>query len=139
MEALRTLSNDIENVPDMKNIVDTLTQIFEFMATDKMIELKKTNNMRYEQLIHDTFPDFCDKYYALTSAILDGDLSSLDNLVTMIRTICLVKSGQITMDTAYAHIREDLASKYIYPKFGSKQKFEEAIIERSKKHKTPKK
>jgi hypothetical protein len=135
MEALKTLSTDVENVPDMKNIVDTLTQIFEYMATDEMIKLKETNIMHYEQRIHDKFPDFCERYYALTSALLDGNLSSLDNLVDMIRTICLVKSGQITMDTAYTHVREELASKYIYPKFGSKQKFEQAIVERSKKHK----
>lgn len=138
MEALKTLSSDVENVPDMKNIVDILTQIFEYMATNEMIKLKETNIMQYEQRIHDKFPDFCERYYALTSALLDGNLSSLDNLVDMIRTICLVKSGQITMDTAYAHVREELASKYIYPKFGSKQKFEQAIIERGKKHKKSK-
>lgn len=138
MESLKTLSNDVENVPDMKNIVDSLTQIFEYMATDEMIKLKEINIMQYEQRIHDKFPDFCERYYALTSALLDGNLTSLDNLVDMIRTICLVKSGQITMDTAYAHVREELASKYIYPKFGSKQKFEQAIIERGKKHKKSK-
>lgn len=50
----------------------------------------------------------------------------------MINTLCLVKTGQISMDTAYAHIREELSKEYIYPQFGGKDKFEKAIIERSK-------
>lgn len=131
-----SLSNDVGKYPDLKYIVDTVTQILELMSTDEMINLKQTDVVQYEQIIHDKFVDFCDKYYSLFSLLLDGKVESLSNLITMINTLCMVKTGQISMDAAYTNIREDLSNKYIYPKYGGKREFERSIIERSKrKHK----
>ena len=134
MDAIKNLSSDVANIPDMKYIVDTLTQIFEVITTERMIQLQQNNREQYEQELHDQFKDFCDRYYSLFSVILDGELDSMTHLVMMIKTLCLVKTGQITMDTAYAHIREELSNHYIYPKFGGKKGFEKAIKSRGKKH-----
>lgn len=135
MEELKSLTNDVKDYPELIEVIDTVTQIFEMMSTDEMIELKRTNVVQYEQVIHDKFPVFCDKHFSLVSSLLDGDIASLGNLVLMIKTICMVKTGQISMDTANSHIREELSSQYIYPKFGGKKEFEKTIIERSKKNK----
>lgn len=137
MDEIKNLSSDVNNIPDLKYVVDTLTQIFEVITTDEMIDMRKTNRDQYEQTLHDQFTEFCDKYYSLFSVILDGELDSMTHLVMMINTLCLVKSGQITMDTAYAHIREELSNQYIYPQFGGKKGFEKAIMSRNK-HKKPK-
>lgn len=135
MDSLKELSNNVNNIPDLKYVVDTLTQIFEAISTDEMVELRKTKQEQYEQILHDRFTDFCDRYYTLFSVILDGDIDSMSHLVMMINTLCMVKTGQITMDTAYVHIREELSKHYIYPKFGGKKEFEKAIINRSQKKK----
>ena len=136
MDSIKNLSADVENIPDLKYVVDTLTQIFMVISTDKMIELKKNNVEQYEQELHDQFTDFSEKYYSLFSVILDGELDSMTHLVMMIKTLCMVKSGQITMDTAFAHIREELSNQYIYPQFGGKKGFEKTIMERSKHKKS---
>jgi hypothetical protein len=136
MDTIKNLAADVENVPDLRYVVDTMTQIFTIITTDRMIELKKNNRDQYEQELHDQFKDFCDKHYSLFSVILDGELDSMTHLVMMIKTLCLVKSGQITMDTAYAHIREELSNHYIYPQFGGKKGFEKAIKDRSRNKKT---
>lgn len=132
MDEIKNLSSDVNNIPDLKYVVDTLTQIFEVITTDEMINMRERNKEQYEQTLHDQFTDFCEKYYSLFSVILDGELDSMTHLVMMIKTLCMVKSGQITMDTAYAHIREELSNKYIYPQFGGKKGFEKAIMTRNK-------
>ena len=137
MDEIKNLSSDVNNSPDLKYVVNTLTQIFEVITTDEMINMKNTNREQYEQILHDQFTEFCDKYYSLFSVILDGEFDSMTHLVMMIKTLCLVKSGQITMDTAYAHIREELSNQYIYPQFGGKKEFEKTIMSRNK-YKKPK-
>lgn len=132
MDEIKNLSTDVNNIPDLKYVVDTLTQIFEVISTDEMINMRNTNREQYEQTLHDRFTEFCEKYYSLFSVILDGELDSMTHLVMMIKTLCMVKSGQITMDTAYAHIREELSNQYIYPQFGGKKGFEKAIMNRNK-------
>lgn len=138
MDVIRNLSSALASYPEMQQLVETLTEIFEFMATDEMIALKVADMVQYEQILHDKFPEFCERYFSLFSTVLDGDFDSLDNLVVMVKYLCMVKAGEITMDTANTQIRDELASKYIYPKFGGKQEFEKTIIERSKNNKSRK-
>jgi len=134
MDALRNLSSDVENIPDLKYIINTLTQIFVTISSDDMIEMKTTDKEKYIQTLYEKYPEFSEKYFSLFSVILDGELDSMTHLVMMIKTLCLVKTGQISMDSAFEHVREDLASKYIYPQFGGKAEFEKKIKQRGKKH-----
>lgn len=45
MESLKELTSDVNNFPELKNVIDNITQIFEFIATDEMIELKQRDKM----------------------------------------------------------------------------------------------
>lgn len=130
---MESLSTEALQMPDIKDIVDTVIKILEFMSSDEMIELKNTNTMQYEQQVHDKFPEFADKYFSLFSLLLDEKLESISNLFTMLNTLALVKMGKITMETASNGIKEDLSNKYIYPKFGGKKEFEKTIIDRYNK------
>lgn len=130
---------DVDQIPDIKYIVDTVAQILEYMSDDEMIKLKDENVTLYEQKIHEKFTDFSDKYFSLFSFLLDGKLESLFNLITMLNALAMVKTGKISMETATVGVREDLSNQYIYPKFGGKKEFERTIIERhnkKKKHNT---
>ena len=137
MDALKGLTSDVEGSPDLKYVVDTLIQIFEYISTDEMLELKKKDKMEYDKVLTMKFNEFSEKQFSLFSVVLAGEYDSMTHLVMMIKTLGMVKTGQITMDTAYAHIREELSNKYIYPQFGGKKQFEKAIRDRNnvKKHK----
>lgn len=135
MDELGGLSNSVANIPDLKYVIDTLTQIFTFISSDEMITMRHSSKDEYDRILREKFPDFYTKYYSLFNVILSGELDSMTHLVMMIKTLCLVKSGNITMDEAFANIREELSNKYIYPQFGGKKAFERKIIERSKNHK----
>lgn len=135
MDELRKISSEVNQLPDLKQLVETLTAIFECIGTDDMIRLRETDKDKYDETLLKKFPDFCERYWSLFNIILDGEMESMGNLVMMINTICMVKTGQISMDTAYAHIREKLSEKYIYPTFGGKDKFEKTMIENHRKKK----
>jgi len=130
MESLSKLCGDVKDIPDLKYVIDTLSQIFEFMTTNDMITLKELNIESYKQNIRTKFADFEERYFSLFNVILDGELDSMTHLVMMIKSLCLVRTGQISMDTAFANIREELSNHYIYPQFGGKKAFENAVIAR---------
>jgi len=132
MEAIKDLSNDVKNNAKLKYVIDTLTDIFDFISSDEMIVMYGEDKEKYAQTLRGKYPEFSENYYSLFSVILDGELDTMSHLVMMIKTLCMVDSGSITMDTAYTNIREDLANHYIYPQFGGKKNFEKTIKERSK-------
>lgn len=137
MATLKDVQKNVEQYPDLKYVIDTVIQIIEFMSTDEMVKLKETSTDEYEAKIINKFEDFGEKQPALFNIILDGEIESLGNLIEMIRMICLMKTGQISMGTANEYVREMCAEQYIYPQFGGKNEFEKTIKERAKdkKHK----
>lgn len=127
--------DDINGSPDLEYIVKSLTEIFEFISKDEIMKLKDENKLEYDKTLTLKFPEFSDRYFSLFSVILSGELDSMTHLVLMIKTLGMVKAGKISMDTAYAQIREELSNQYIYPQFGGKEKFEETVRNRHKKGK----
>lgn len=119
---------------DLKYVINTLEEIFAYMDTPEVMAAKKRNNDDYTLMMCNKFDDFRDRYYSLFSIILKGDFEEMDNLVTMIKTLALVETGDISIDTAHAHISEKLSEKYIYPQFGGKKNFEKTIKQRHKKN-----
>lgn len=143
MEALQNLPKDLDQVPDLMELVEQLTSIFEFMATPEIVEMRRSDFDKFEQMMFDKYSDFCDKYFTLFSTAIhydpDKDDGSLDNLVMMINALFMVKIGKISIDTANTVIGEELAQKYVYAKHGGKKKFEENIKEYDRQQKKLKK
>jgi hypothetical protein len=143
MDALQNLPKDIEQVPDMMDLVDQLTSIFEFMTEPEIAELRRTNFEQFEDMMYNKYQGFCDKYFTLFAMVIhydpEKDDKSLDNLVMMINALCMVKLGKISVDTANTVIGEELAEKYIYSKHGGKKKFEKHVQEYDRQQKLNKK
>lgn len=135
MDQLKNLSQDVENIPDLKYVIDTLTDIFEYISKDAMIELQLSNIEEYKRHLERKYSEFCDRYYSLFRIVLDGELDSMTHLVMMIKNLCLVNDGKISMDAAYTNVREELSNHYIYPKFGGKKEFEREMMRRNAKNK----
>lgn len=136
MDILNNITgDDLKNSPDMLYVVNTLTEIFTFISTDEMIKLKEDDKLEYDKTVTQKFPEFSERYFSLFSVVLSGELETMTHLVMMIKTLGQVNSGKISMNTAYARVRDELSDKYIYPQFGGKDKFEEEIKKRHKKGK----
>lgn len=141
MEDLKKLSGDVESIPNLKYVISILTEMFEYMTSKEMLELKEMNMESYKENLRQKYQDFEEHYFSLFNVVLDGELDSMTHLVMMIKSLCMVKTGQISMDTAFANVREELSNHYIYPQFGGKQNFENTMVARanSKKEKAKKK
>lgn len=133
MNFLSGLSGDISGHPDLKYIIDTVDDIFEYIYSDELIRMKIVDNKTYKIKVFTQFPDFAEKYNALMNIIVDGEQKSLENLVMMLNTICMVRTNKISMDTAFTNVREKLSDQYIYSKFGGKKEFEKVMNERHNK------
>lgn len=133
MEDLMKMSDEAGEMPDLQNIIDTLPKICDLMETDEMILLRNTNKGTFEQKMEEHFPEFSDKNFSLFRMIIHGNIDTWTNLIEMIKTLCMVKLGQISMGTANQHISNVLAEQYIYPKFGGKANFEKKVKEENDK------
>jgi len=134
MDFLKNITqDDLASSPDLQYVINELTKIFEFISTDEMLSLKESDKVTYDKTLTEKFPEFSERFYALFSVILAGEFDSMTHLVMMIKTLGMVKTGKISMDTAYAHVREELSNEYIYPQFGGKAGFEKAIKDRHNK------
>jgi len=76
------------NLPNAKSLSDELIQILEFMDTNEMALLKKTDNTAFNQAIEDKFPTFALKYYSILQKIINGeDITPLFEMIKVIDTV----------------------------------------------------
>lgn len=124
----------VGDIPELKYVIDTITDILEYMMDDNIKKIKKENKEEYDIKIYEKYREFGDKYYTLFSLILDDNIDKISNLVMMLNTLSMVRTGQISMETANEYVREELSKTYIYSVFGGKKEFERTIMSRNKKN-----
>lgn len=105
-------------LPDVGKLLDTVSQIIEYMCTDEMIALKEKckqgqTDEDYEFNIEDKFPEFTSKYYSLFKMIIDGE--DLTPMYRMFSCIDQVNKGYTTLENVELQLGEELASEYIKP------------------------
>lgn len=89
-------------LPDASDILDNVLHILQYMATDEMMELKKTNKELFEQLMEEKFQDFSFNYYALFKQIISGD--DISPLFKMLEVISNVNSGRTDLKSGESDV-----------------------------------
>lgn len=102
--------NPNRQLPNANKILDEVIKILECMNTSEMIELKKTNNALFEDLMEEKFPEFTSSYYGVFKAVISG--MDLEPLYTMLEIISKVNKGTITLETAEGNVGKYL-SKFL--------------------------
>lgn len=119
---------------ELNFIINTITSMYVVMAIPENIALAKADPHEFRLYMIDQFQDFYDQYYTLFTIVVDDfDGTKFPMLFEMIKRAEDVQGGKISIDDANAQVSEKLSHKYIYSKFGGKDKFEETIRKRGNK------
>lgn len=105
--------NAVENLPDVKNILDSVGEILEVMLEDEMIALQKEDGDKYEKAMEQKFPSFSFRYFALFKQIISGE--DLGNLFVMLEMIEKTKNGKKSFREAESAVGMHLATHYDLP------------------------
>ena len=126
---------DKEVIPDIEKLTETIISFLQYINTDEMVELDAKDHTAFIRHLEEKFEDFTLNYYNMFKMLVSPDNrdANVMKLLGMLEVLSEIKSGQKDMTTEFEKFREAQAEEYIYPQFGSKAKFEEAIVKRAKK------
>lgn len=130
-----------EEVTDIEKLIDHVIAFLEYIKTDEMQKLENDDPDGFERHLDNKFSDFTMRYYAVFKLLLDkaNRESNVARMLELFQNLSKVKSEEKTMDKAYEEFTEDLNVRYIYSKFGGKDKFEQNMVDQNKTHKVSKK
>lgn len=135
------LNYDKKTIPDLNNLTTEIIKFLEYINTDEMEQMEIENYDNYKKIVEVKFPDLALNYIHIFNMLLkkEGREDNLAKLLNLFDILKDVKNGKKDMKEEFDKFKEEQASKYIYPKYGSKQKFEKYIRKRALKKQNKKK
>jgi hypothetical protein len=124
-------NNDRENkIPDLINLTGQIIAFVEYIELADIKKMAQENRMLYKNHLENKFEDFTMDYYSIYRMLVDNDderSQNINRLFKMIDRLKDVESGQSNVDREFLKIREELAQDYLYPQFGGKDAFQNAL------------
>lgn len=137
LNAQKDIKNDDYQLPNTDELMDMIIPFLEYIQTEPMEKLEKTDPKSFEKHLDSKFSKFSERYYAVFKLLIDKKdrAKNVQKLIELFGKFEEVKEGKRTIDSAYKEFTEELNSEYIYPKFGGKDKFEKTIMDKHKNKK----
>lgn len=130
----KSMAEAPEAIPDLEQLLDSVIEILQYMTTEEMKQLEDTDPDAFEKHLDAKFCNFTYRYYAVFRLLLDKQnrKDNVARLIELFSKLNHIKNNETTMDDAYEEYTEGLNSRYIYPQFGGKEKFEQKMKESRK-------
>jgi hypothetical protein len=132
MAAIKEPKMTADNIPDLNEIMENVINMVEYMQSNRLLTMKRQDKKKYDD-------DVFFKYREIVSPkiinILLEDINNLENLLEMFQSLALIKCGELDIEKETDNFAQKIESKYIYPKYGGKEKFFE-MLEKEKKNKS---
>lgn len=130
MDYIKTLNIDFHQLPEnseTRYILKTTISIISYIKEHpELKELKEKNKLDYEDKIFEQYKEFSEKYFSLFMMIIN-DTVDFDTLMNIFKIKAAIEMKKIDQAVGDTYITELLSEKYLYPTFGSKEKFYEAV------------
>jgi hypothetical protein len=127
--------DDIEVIPDLEVLTQTIISFLQYINTDEMIAMEINDHPGYIRHLEEKFDDFTLNYYHMFKMLTTAENrdKNVMKLLNMLELLGEIKNGNRNMQTEFEKFREDQAEEYIYPEYGGKAQFEEALTKRALK------
>ena len=131
---------DVAAIPDLDVLLGDILEMLEYMDKPEMIDLEKTNEATYEQHLDTKFDKISSRYYKIFKLLLDRNNRELNlkKLIDMLMVLKEIKSGKVDIKKADDDFHENMNEKFVYPKFGGKDKYLQKVEELKKEKKKKK-
>lgn len=128
---------NLRDAPETYKLVSDMTYIIDRINDDEeIIKLRKTDYNKFMDYICEIkeFQPFIDKYFNLFMMITSPDPPPFEIIEMFINYKAKVELGKMTQEEADKEIADYMNEKFIYSKFGGKEKFEKEILKRAKQN-----
>lgn len=122
------LNMSVDAIPDMKKRLKVIRDIVNFIESPEMKVMEKNNLQLFESLV-------VNKYYndvenmKIINLLLDKEkrYENLNILIDMMTKLDEIKNGKRDLHKEHEQFVENMNEKYVYTKFGGKEKFTEFV------------
>ena len=125
---------DVAAIPDLDILLGDILEMLEYMDKPEMINLEKKDEATYEQHLDTKFDKISSKYYKIFKLLLDRKNReiNLKKLIDMFMVLKDIKHGKLDIKKADEDFHESMNDKFVYPKFGGKEKYLQRVEEMKK-------
>jgi hypothetical protein len=122
----------IDAIPDLDILTGTVYEILTYLYQPKISKLLKTNESAVKMHLNNKYPDIP---LGIITLLLEEDSreENIDRMLTMFESLRKAKSGNMSIEDAEKQLMDDVNERYVYSKYGSKEKFEQALAKEVKK------
>lgn len=129
------LDFELSEAPITNKFVSDMTNIIERINTDpEIIKLRQTNYKEFENYVFniEEFKPFIEEYFNFFMMLISPVPMPFEVINMFITYKAKVETGRITQKQADEEIAEYMNNKFIYSKYGGKDKFIKEMIKRNK-------
>lgn len=129
------LDFELSEAPITNKFVSDMTSIIERINTDpEIIKLRQTNYKEFEDYVFniEEFKPFIEEYFNFFMMLISPVPMPFEVINMFITYKAKVETGRITQKQADEEIAEYMNNKFIYSKYGGKDKFIKEMIKRNK-------
>lgn len=129
------LDFELSEAPITNKFVSDMTNIIERINTDpEIIKLRQTNYKEFEDYVFniEEFKPFIEEYFNFFMMLISPVPMPFEVINMFITYKAKVETGRITQKQADEEIAEYMNNKFIYSKYGGKDKFIKEMIKRNK-------
>jgi hypothetical protein len=124
-------------IPDIDSMLVHIDNLLNFVELPEMKKLETVNKKEFERLVYGRFNAILP--INIINLLLEDDrYEHLDMLLNMCDTLKQVKDGKMDIHQEHAKFSEKLSEKYVYPKFGGKENFENEMMKKPKNNESDK-
>jgi len=126
---------DVNAIPDLEKLLDAILEFVRYINTEEMQELEIKDQLAFERHLDSKFENLSLRHYSIFRLLLDKENreENLCKLIDVFKELKKVKMGVLDIHEATKQFHEEKNSEYIYPKFGGKEQFEQAMLKAAKK------
>ena len=127
-----------QEIINLEKFTTDLVNFLEYINTDEMEKMDLEDNNAFIKHLEIKFEDFSLNHFNTFKMFTnerdrDKREANLTKLLSLVEMLKDIKDGNQDMNQVFEKFREQQAEEFLYPQYGGKEKFEEAIIKRSKR------
>lgn len=122
----------IDAIPDLSVLSGAVYEILTYLEQPSVSKLLKTNESAVKMLLNNKYTHVP---LGIITLLLDENSreENIERMLNMFESLRKAKAGLLSLEDAEKNLMDDVNERYVYSKYGSKEKFEAEMAKEVKK------
>lgn len=130
--ALFNREASVDAIPDINLLTKNVFEIVSYLEKQEVKDQMKINDFDVKMYLNNTYADSVP--LGIITVLLDEStrVENVERLLNLFEQLVKAKAGEISLQDAEADFAEKVNEKYLYSKYGSKEKFLSELAKETK-------